>query len=124
MIAAFAGFGWFTARKLSIVSSLRPEVRWDRPGDRFLTVVRPVPITYFDDTKRTSITIKGVYDFSKSLALTAGYAYEKYEFSDEQYNGYRYTIPAATNQNSYLSGLYAAPQYKANIFYALVSYRF
>ena len=40
MIAAFAGFGWFTARKLSIVSSLRPEVRWDRPGDRFLTVVR------------------------------------------------------------------------------------
>jgi len=40
LIAAFAGFGWFTARKLSIVSSLRPEVRWDRPGDRFLTVVR------------------------------------------------------------------------------------
>jgi len=88
------------------------------------SVVRPVPITYFDDTKRTSITIKGVYDFSKSLALTAGYAYEKYEFSDEQYNGYRYTIPSSSNQNSYLSGVYAFPQYKANIFYALVSYRF
>jgi hypothetical protein len=88
------------------------------------SVVRPVPIQYYDDTKRTSITVKGVYDFTRALTLTAGYAYEKYEFSDEQFNGYRYTIPASSNQNSYLSGAYAFPQYKANIFYALVSYRF
>ena len=40
------------------------------------SVVRPVPITYFDDTKKTSINIKGVYDFSRSLSFTAGYAYE------------------------------------------------
>lgn len=88
------------------------------------SVVRPVPLTYFDDTKKTAFNIKGIYDFTKSLSLTAGYAYEKYEYSDEQYNGYRYTIPAATNQNSYLSGVYAFPQYKANILYATVSYRF
>ena len=88
------------------------------------SVVRPVPLTYFDDTKKTSFNVKGVYDFSKSLSLTAGYAYEKYEFSDEQYNGYRYTIPSSSNQNSYLSGIYAFPQYKANIFYGFVSWRF
>jgi hypothetical protein len=88
------------------------------------SVVRPVPLTYFDDTKKTSFNVKGVYDFSKSLSLTAGYAYEKYEYSDEQYNGYRYTIPASSNQNSYLSGIYAFPQYKANIFYGFVSWRF
>jgi MtrB/PioB family decaheme-associated outer membrane protein len=88
------------------------------------SVVRPVPITYFDDTKKTSINVKGTYDFSKRLSLTAGYAYEKYEYSDEQYNGYRYTIPASSNQNSYLSGVYAFPQYKANIFYGFVSWRF
>jgi MtrB/PioB family decaheme-associated outer membrane protein len=88
------------------------------------SVVRPVPITYFDDTKKTQINIKGTYDFSKSLSLTAGYAYEKYEYSDEQYNGYRYTIPSSSNQNSYLSGVYAFPQYKANIIYGFVSWRF
>jgi hypothetical protein len=88
------------------------------------SVVRPVPITYFDDTKKTSFNVKGVYDFSRSLSLTAGYAYEKYDYSDEQYNGYRYTIPASSNQNSYLSGVYAFPAYKANIVYALVSWRF
>ena len=88
------------------------------------SVTRPVPVTYFDDTRKTAITFKGVYDFSKSLSLTAGYAYEKYEYSDEQYNGYRNTIPASTLQDSYLSNLYANPQYKANIFFGLLTYRF
>jgi hypothetical protein len=88
------------------------------------SVTRPVPVTYFDDTKKTAITLKGIYDFSKSLSLTAGYAYEKYEYSDEQYNGYRNTIPASSLQDSYLSNLYANPQYKANIFFGLLTYRF
>ena len=88
------------------------------------SVTRPVPVTYFDDTKKTAITLKGVYDFSQRLSLTAGYAYEKYEYSDEQYNGYRNTIPASSLQDSYLSNLYANPQYKANIFFGLLTYRF
>lgn len=88
------------------------------------SVTRPVPVTYFDDTKKTSFTIKGVYDLTKSLSLTAGYAYERYEYSDEQYNGYRNTIPASTLQDSYLSNLYAYPQYKANIVFGLLTYRF
>ena len=88
------------------------------------SVVRPVPLAEFDDTKRTSINLKGIYAFTKSLSLTAGYAYEKYEYKDDQYDGYRYTIPAATNQNSYLDGINAFPQYKANIFYGMLSYRF
>lgn len=88
------------------------------------SVVAPVPLAEFDDTKRTSINVKGVYAFSKSLSFTAGYAYEKYEYKDDQYDGYRYTIPAANNQNSYLDGVYAFPQYKANIFYGLLTYRF
>ncbi len=32
MLVAFAGFGYLAARKLSIVASLAPEVRWDNPG--------------------------------------------------------------------------------------------
>jgi Fe-S oxidoreductase len=39
MLAAFAGFGYLAARKLSIVVALQPEVRWDRPGARMMEVV-------------------------------------------------------------------------------------
>jgi MtrB/PioB family decaheme-associated outer membrane protein len=88
------------------------------------SVTRPLPISAWDDSKRTSINLKGVYAYSKTLSLTAGYAYERYDYKDSQYDGYRYTIPAATQQNSYLDGVYANPQYKANIFYGLVTYHF
>jgi Fe-S oxidoreductase len=39
MLAAFAGFGYLTARKLTIVASLQPEVRWDHPGRRLMAVL-------------------------------------------------------------------------------------
>jgi len=37
-LAAFAAFGFLAARKLRIVTHLRPEVRWDRPAARLLSV--------------------------------------------------------------------------------------
>lgn len=88
------------------------------------SVVRPLPIGAWDDSKKTSFNVKAVYAFSKSWSFTGGYAYEKYDYNDSQFEGYRYTIPAATRQDSYLDGVYANPQYKANIFYALATYRF
>jgi Fe-S oxidoreductase len=39
MLVAFAGFGYLAARKLAIVASLQPEMRWDRPGARFREVL-------------------------------------------------------------------------------------
>jgi Fe-S oxidoreductase len=39
MLASFAGFGWLAWRKLSVVASLQPEVRWDRPVARLRTVL-------------------------------------------------------------------------------------
>jgi Fe-S oxidoreductase len=38
MTVAFAGFGFLAARKLRIVANLAPEVRWDRPLERLVTV--------------------------------------------------------------------------------------
>jgi MtrB/PioB family decaheme-associated outer membrane protein len=84
----------------------------------------PQPIAAYDDSKRTSLSIRGVYNHNKSWTFTAGYAFEKFDYRDAQYDGYQYTIPAATGQNSYLNGYYANPQYKANIVYGLASYRF
>ena len=31
MLVALAGFGYLACRKLAIVASLQPEMRWDRP---------------------------------------------------------------------------------------------
>ncbi len=39
LLAAFAAFAWFSARKLAIVLALQPEVRWDHPWSRVRTVV-------------------------------------------------------------------------------------
>jgi MtrB/PioB family decaheme-associated outer membrane protein len=88
----------------------------------------PLPITAYDDTKTQSFNLKTIWDVNKSWQVTAGYAYEKYEYSDDQYNGYQYTIPfpgvSNNTSQSYLNGFNAFTNYKANIFYALATYRF
>ncbi len=88
----------------------------------------PLPITAFDDSKKQSFNLKGIYTVNKNWSVTAGYAYEKYEYSDQRYDGYQYTIPfpPVTNNasQSYLSGYNAFTPYNANIFYGLVTYRF
>jgi MtrB/PioB family decaheme-associated outer membrane protein len=127
--AAGLAFDWPATEKFSIQASAI-YYKTDGYVDLSLqqgvptSVTPPVPIPTWDDTKRTSLSIKGKWDFSKNLALTAGYAYEKYEYSDTQFEGYRYTISGSSNQNSYLNGVYADPRYKTNILYAIVSYRF
>jgi hypothetical protein len=88
----------------------------------------PLPITAYDDTKTQSFNLKAIWDVNKSWQVTGGYAYEKYEYSDDQYNGYQYTIPfpGVTNNTSqsYLNGFNAFRPYTANIFYALATYKF
>jgi Fe-S oxidoreductase len=39
LLAAFGGFAWLAARKLSIVARLGPENRYDRPGERLRAVL-------------------------------------------------------------------------------------
>ena len=84
----------------------------------------PQPIGAYDDTKRTTFDVKGVYTISKQWSVTAGYAYEKFSYKDAQFDGYLYTIPAANRADSYLMGYYKDPNYKANIFYGWVTYKF
>jgi MtrB/PioB family decaheme-associated outer membrane protein len=84
----------------------------------------PLPINEYDDTKKTSFNVKGTYTVNRNWAVTAGYAYERYEYRDIQYNDYQYIIPAANNATSYLNGYNAFIPYKANIVYLLGTYRF
>ncbi len=88
----------------------------------------PLPASNYPNTKITSFNVKGIYTFDKHWSGTAGYAYEKYNYSDDQFNGYTNTIPfpGVTNNTSqsYLNGWNANIPYKANIFYVTGTYAF
>jgi MtrB/PioB family decaheme-associated outer membrane protein len=83
-----------------------------------------LPITNVDDTKRTSFTLRAVYEFDRHWEFTAGYSYEKYEYSDIGYDDTRYVVPPLTTAASYTTGQFAFQPYTANIVYAIAKYKF
>jgi MtrB/PioB family decaheme-associated outer membrane protein len=84
----------------------------------------PFPaITNFDNTRRTSFNLKGIYDYSKEWQFTAGYSFERYRYSDIGYDGTRYVTSAANTAGS-TTGQYAFQPYTANIWYGVAKYRF
>jgi hypothetical protein len=61
---------------------------------------------------------------TKSLSVAAGYAYEKYDYNDVQYDGYQF-VPAVTGTNgAYLTGAYNNASYESNLVFMTLSYRF
>ncbi len=89
----------------------------------------PLPITAYDDWKQAALNLKGIYALNKTWSLTAGYAYNKVEYSDIAYNGYQYTVPfpaVTTNTGqSYGNGYRAFPNGPdMNTVYFLATMRF
>lgn len=88
----------------------------------------PLPIRAYDDSKRTSVNLKGIWSYDRNWDFTLGYAYERWRYNDAGYDGYQYTIPfpgVTTNASqSYLNGFYAFTNYTANIVYVLATYHF
>ena len=83
-----------------------------------------IDISDWDDYKLRYYLIKLTYNATKSLTIAAGYAYEKYIYSDAQYNGYQY-VPAITGTNgAYLTGAYNDPSYESHVVFLTISYRF
>src|SRR5512139_196838 len=74
----------------------------DDPASLGVQFGNPFPINAYDDTKKQSFNLKAVWDYSRNWQFTAGYSYEKYDYVDDQYYGYKYTIPfpAVTNNTS------------------------
>jgi hypothetical protein len=124
-----AAFDWQATGKLALKASA---IYYKTDGSVDLSlqegvpssVTTPAPVASWDDTKKKSFNLKAVYAFSKAWSFTGGYAYEKYDYSDAQMDGYLYVVSGSSNQNSYLNGTFARPQYTANILYFLVHYRF
>jgi MtrB/PioB family decaheme-associated outer membrane protein len=81
------------------------------------------PINAYDNTRRTSFTLRAVWQADRNWELSGGYAYERYKYDDAQYENYRYTVGTGTS-TSYLSGIGAFQDYKANILFGTVRYKF
>lgn len=81
-----------------------------------------IDIGNWDNYREEFYMLKFLYRYTPSVLFTFGYAYEKYSLSDAQYNGYTYTLGSPVN--TYLSGAYASPNYKANIIFFGVVYSF
>jgi len=68
--------------------------------------------------------VRLTYNATKAWSVTAGYAYEKYSYSDDQYDGYQY-VPATTGTNgAYLTGAYKDSSYESHMGFLTLSYRF
>ncbi|MGP8152547.1 MAG: MtrB/PioB family outer membrane beta-barrel protein [Smithella sp.] len=83
-----------------------------------------IDLSNWDNYKLTCFVIKLSYNLTKALSVDSGYAYEKYDYNDAQYDGYTY-VPAVTSTNgAYLTGAYNNPSYESNLVFVTLSYRF
>ena len=89
-----------------------------------------VDIMRSEDYTLYSFKIKAIYNFTKSLAASIGYAYERFNYSDAQLNGYTLTPgfvpsldPEQTNR-AFLTGAYKDQSYKANVLFGGLTYKF
>lgn len=83
----------------------------------------PLNIDRYDNFKKTTLNLRGIYAMTKKIDVSLGAAYEKYDYSDIQLDDYIYNIRTGTSQN-YFSGAYAFPNYKATIVYLTLTYKF
>jgi MtrB/PioB family decaheme-associated outer membrane protein len=83
-----------------------------------------VDIALWDDYTLYSFKIKAVYNFTKFLSASLGYAYERFRYSDAQLNSYKF-VPAATGTNgAFLTGAYKDQSYRANLVFGGLTYKF
>jgi hypothetical protein len=83
-------------------------------------------ITAYDTFRRNTLDLRGVWSVQKNMDLNFGYAYENYRYTDAQMDHYSLTPTnaAGTGNLAILSGAYANPTYRANIFYASLKFMF
>ncbi len=83
-----------------------------------------IDLSSLDDYKLRYYLIKLTYNINKASSVAVGYAYEKYIYSDAQYDGYQYVPGTAGTNGAYLTGAYADPSYESHVIFLTVSYRF
>jgi hypothetical protein len=83
-----------------------------------------IDLSNWDGYKLSRFLTRLSYNVTKSLSVAAGYIFEKYDYNDAQYDGYRY-VPAVTGTNgAYLTGAYNNSSYESHVGFVTLSYRF
>jgi len=120
------GVDWAPMARLTLKGSL---TRYETEGTADFAVQAGgapgpfLPITNFDNTERTALNLRAVYDLTKHFELTAGYAHEKYTYSDIGYDNTAY-VTTATNTAGLVTGQFSFQPYTVDIVYGIVKYRF
>jgi MtrB/PioB family decaheme-associated outer membrane protein len=87
-----------------------------------------IDIGQWDDYTLYCFKIKAVYNFTKSLAASLGYVFERFRYSDAQLNDYQFVNPPGGpvpgSNNAYLTGAYKDQSYKAHLVFGGMSYKF
>jgi MtrB/PioB family decaheme-associated outer membrane protein len=84
-----------------------------------------IDIDNLDNYSLRYYLVKATYNPSKALSFSVGWAYEKYVLDDAQFNGYQYIPLSSTGTTQgYLTGAYANPNYRANVWFANLTYLF
>jgi len=84
----------------------------------------PLNISPYNDYTKQGLNLKAIYKATKNLDLTLGFAYEKFEYKDEQWDGYQNVMTSAVSPNTYLTGAYNYQNYDVNMLYFMASYKF
>ncbi len=84
-----------------------------------------VDIIGSEDYTLYSFKIKAIYNFTKSLAASLGYVYQRFKYRDDQLDGYQFVPAGGVGSNgAFLTGACKDQSYKANVVFGAVSYKF
>lgn len=79
-----------------------------------------VDIPNWDDYTKQSYVVKLIYNLTKKVTVSIGYTYEKFKYSDIQFDNYQLVVP----DQFFGTGAFRDLSYKAGTIFASVSYRF
>lgn len=88
--------------------------------DNSLTGTSLVDIDDSDDYTKKTFEAKAIYAIDPKLALTLGYLYESFDYSDISFANYQFIL----NNSDYYSGAYFDQNYSANVGYVTLTYKF
>jgi MtrB/PioB family decaheme-associated outer membrane protein len=84
-----------------------------------------VDIVRWDDYTLYVFKIKAVYNFTKFLSASIGYAFERFQYRDAQLDDYEFVPGGGVGTSgAYLTGAYKDQSYKANLVFGGLSYKF
>ena len=84
-----------------------------------------VDIMRSEDYTLYSFKFKTIYNLTKSLTASIGYAYERFSYRDDQLDGYQFVPGGGAGSNgAFLTGAYRDQSYKAHLVFGGLTYKF